>query len=158
MILRFGLQKMKIKNVGVVTVLSIILSGCVGSGLHTSSLSIDELRMVDNYTLCVAFAPTGLYSPNAKVINEVVRREIDCSTIYQYQPNSSAKSLCIAAMLQKPTRTGNFAESMANTAICDQDPYAHLKPDQNKNKQNNNNQSSEDIQSLKRCLRDKIWC
>ena len=73
---------MKIKNVEVITVMSIILFGCVGSGLHTSSLSIDELQMVDNYTLCIAFAPTGLYSPNAKVINEVNRREIDCSNIY----------------------------------------------------------------------------
>lgn len=157
------ITKTTIINLVAATTVSIMQSGCVGSPVHTSSLSINELQIVDNYTLCAARTPSELYYPSENVINEVIRRGIDCFNTYQRQPArsaqsqsaSSAKLFCVAAMLQRPTRTGNFTESLANTTICDQDPYAHLQPDQNnQSKQINRN----DIQQLKNCLRDKNWC
>jgi hypothetical protein len=63
----------------------VVLAGCAGSPVHTSGLSVGALRQVDNYTLCKAYAPREAYYPSARVINEVARRGIDCSTIYQYR-------------------------------------------------------------------------
>lgn len=77
---------MNILNLFKITFASIIffIYGCVGSGVHTSSLSPYELQSVDNYTLCKAATPRELYEPNGKVINEVMRRGIDCRSIYTY--------------------------------------------------------------------------
>ena len=61
-----------------------ILAGCAGSGMHTKTLSSNQLMSLDNYTLCKAYTPKELYSPNAKIINEVQRRGLNCSSVYQY--------------------------------------------------------------------------
>ena len=61
-----------------------LLVGCVGSPVHTSSMSSVELRNVDNYTLCKAYTPRELYSPSATVIYEVQRRGLNCGSIYTY--------------------------------------------------------------------------
>lgn len=66
--------------------LGLLVSGCAGSPLATSHLPPDKLQMVDNYTLCKAYTPRELYSPSSSVINEVSRRGLNCSNIYQYVP------------------------------------------------------------------------
>lgn len=77
---------MTILNLKKSIIISVILFlfGCAGSPVHTSSLSIYELQSVDNYTLCKAATPRELYEPNGKVINEVMRRGIDCRSVYTY--------------------------------------------------------------------------
>ena len=66
-------------------ILLVSLNACVpGSPLHTSSLSASKLSQVDAYTLCKAATPRELYSPNARVMNEVARRGLNCASIYRY--------------------------------------------------------------------------
>ena len=67
-------------------ILGILVSGCAGSPLATSHLPPEKLQAVDNYTLCKAYTPRELYSPSSSVINEVARRGLNCSNIYQYVP------------------------------------------------------------------------
>jgi hypothetical protein len=66
--------------------LVVIISGCAGSPLHTSSMSSNELRNVDDYTLCKAATPRELYDPSGSVIMEVRRRGLDCRSMYTYTP------------------------------------------------------------------------
>ena len=61
-------------------ILLVSLGACMrGSPLHTSSLSASKLTQVDAYTLCKAATPRELYSPNARVMNEVARRGLNCA-------------------------------------------------------------------------------
>ena len=54
------------------------LVGCAGSGVHTSSMNSNEIRNVDDATLCKAFTPAEYYSPSSTVILEVRRRNLNC--------------------------------------------------------------------------------
>ena len=63
---------------------TLLLTACAGSPMHTKSLSSTALMSVDDYTLCKAATPRELYSPNARIINEVSRRGLNCSAIYRY--------------------------------------------------------------------------
>ena len=56
----------------------------VGSPIHTKSLNSAQIKSTSNYDLCKAATPRELYSPNQTVLNEVNRRGLDCSSIYQY--------------------------------------------------------------------------
>ena len=69
----------------VTTLVGVLLVGCAGSPVHTSGLSVGALRQVDNYTLCKAYAPREAYYPSRRVINEVARRGINCTNIYEYR-------------------------------------------------------------------------
>lgn len=62
------------------------LYGCAGSPVHTSSMGLNEISRVDDYTLCKAYTPREHYNPSAIVIYEVRRRGLNCATIYQYVP------------------------------------------------------------------------
>ena len=64
--------------------IALVLAGCAGSPVHTSSMSSVELRSVDAYTLCKAYTPRELYSPSYNVIAEVQRRGLDCRSVYTY--------------------------------------------------------------------------
>ena len=69
-----------------------MLLGCAGSPLHTGSLSPETLRAVDNYTLCKAYTPRPLYSPNMKVVSEVLRRQLNCRAIYQFEGTANIEA------------------------------------------------------------------
>ena len=66
-------------------IITIGLSGCEGSGVHTSSMSPLELRSVDTYTLCKAYTPREMYYPSQAVIREVQNRNVNCASVYTYQ-------------------------------------------------------------------------
>lgn len=70
----------------IVIFLVLLTSGCAGSPVATSRLNPEKIQLVDNYTLCRAYTARELYSPSSSVINEVFRRGLNCSTIYQYVP------------------------------------------------------------------------
>ena len=63
----------------------LLLAGCSGSPVHTSSLSPSKLTTIDDYTLCKAYTPREAYYPSYSVIAEVERRGINCPSIYQYR-------------------------------------------------------------------------
>ena len=63
----------------------IAICSCEGSPVATSKLSPQELRIVDDYTLCMAATPRELFTPAKTVLDEVERRELDCSSIYQWK-------------------------------------------------------------------------
>lgn len=46
----------------------------------------------------------------------------------QRRDRESSKYLCMAAMMGRPTGFGTAAESLANIAACNSDPYANLSP------------------------------
>ena len=88
------------------------LVGCAGSPVHTSSMNPNELRNVDDATLCTAFTPREMYSPSSTVILEVRRRGLNCRSfmppeaprapqqtqqqiIIQQQPQMMNPSACI---------------------------------------------------------------
>jgi hypothetical protein len=48
---------------------------------HTSSLNAEELRNVDDRTLCDAWHPRGSYMPSPQIILEMRRRGFDCDSI-----------------------------------------------------------------------------
>ena len=60
------------------------LQGCAGTPLHTKSLSPEELTRVDLKTLCSAATNREFYRPNEAILNEVRRRNVNCSSVYQY--------------------------------------------------------------------------
>ena len=60
----------------------VILLGCAGSPVHTSKLSPEELKSVRDYTICHGAASTMHHKPHINVLNEVKRRNLDCSLIY----------------------------------------------------------------------------
>ena len=64
----------------------LLLTGCAGSPVHTSSMSRNELMGIDDYTLCKAATPRELYDPSANVMMEVRRRGLDCRSVYTYTP------------------------------------------------------------------------
>lgn len=72
----------------VVLVIALSLTACAGSPVHTSSLPPEELTKLDNHTLCMGATPRERYSPHPNVINEVKRRNLDCSRIYTYVPQT----------------------------------------------------------------------
>jgi hypothetical protein len=92
----------------------LMLVGCAspGSPAHTSSLTDQELRGIDNYTLCVAASPRELYSPSYSVMREVGRRGINCRNIYIYTPTPQPQQIIIQQ--QGPVM-------MQNPAACIQD-------------------------------------
>ena len=77
-----------IKNIKIINVflMSILIVGCAGSPVHTSSMSRNELANVDDYTLCKAATPRELYDPSANVMMEVRRRGVNCRSLYTYTP------------------------------------------------------------------------
>lgn len=76
----------KFKKLIYVFLTTLLLVGCAGSPLHTSSMSRSELMNVDEYTLCKAATPRELYDPSASVMMEVRRRGLNCRSIYTYTP------------------------------------------------------------------------
>ncbi len=80
----------------------LLLAGCAGSPLHTSSLSPAQLTGVDDYTLCKAATPRELYSPGPAVIGEVRRRKLSCGGIYQYTPAAAIAPLAVPIATPQP--------------------------------------------------------
>jgi len=76
----------KLSKILLVASVMLILSGCAGSPMHTSSMSRGELMGIDDYTLCKAATPRELYEPSGNVMMEVRRRSLDCRTMYTYVP------------------------------------------------------------------------
>lgn len=89
----------------ITALVAIFLVGCAGSPVHTSGLSVGALRQVDNYTLCKAYAPREAYYPSRRVINEVARRGINCTNIYEYR--SLAPLVDVLKDVQQQQRTLN---------------------------------------------------
>ena len=88
--------------------LALLLAGCAGSPVHTSSMNSYELQSVDNYTLCKAYTPREAYSPSLAVINEVRRRGLNCSAIYSYSGTGDlrrAAQILQGLQTQQPTRS-----------------------------------------------------
>jgi hypothetical protein len=87
---RWKMLKIDVKSRAVAAAsATVLLSGCAlfeGSPAHTSSLNSNQIRNVDNYTLCVAAAPREFYSPSSTVMMEVQKRGLNCRSIYQYVP------------------------------------------------------------------------
>lgn len=82
----------------VISLLICSLVGCAGSPRNTSLKSAKALRSVDTYTLCKAATPRELYTPSQKVLNEVRRRRVNCSSIYSYvSPSEKRKAAKRAA-------------------------------------------------------------
>ena len=74
-----------IKNTFSMVSLLVLFAGCSGSPVHTSSKSPQELKLVDDYTLCKAATPRELYSPKMHVLFEVQRRGLSCGGIYTWK-------------------------------------------------------------------------
>lgn len=72
---------------------SLLLFGCAGSPVHTSSLSLQQLQRVDNYTLCKGATPREAYYPSQMIFHEVRRRGLDCSLIYNYAGTAGTDAL-----------------------------------------------------------------
>ena len=66
-------QKMLMKILLALCVLA-ALAACAGSPVHTSSLTAEELKIVDDRTLCIAWHPRQSYYPSEAVMKEVDRR------------------------------------------------------------------------------------
>ena len=74
-----------------VTVILFSTLGCAGSPMHTSNLSSNELKSIDNRTLCMGATPREYFIPKKHVLREVARRKLDCSKIYKYIPQAERK-------------------------------------------------------------------
>lgn len=68
-----------------ISVISLLLVGCAGSPIHTSSMNQYEIMHVDDVALCRASIPRSAYTPSSVVILEVRRRQIDCKQLLPYE-------------------------------------------------------------------------
>ena len=94
--------------------LMVLFSGCAGSPVHTSSKSSEELKLVDDYTLCKAATPRELYSPKMHVLIEVQRRGLSCGGIYTWKGTPGLDStINVLQNIQNPTPAPSPSRPMA---------------------------------------------